>query len=175
MDLPKDRPMPKDRTTPYAITPHSQTAAVKKPNFLQVDDLIELLSNHKENPEKWTLEYITSRFEISKENAGKIWDTSANKRNVFVIVDDILTILSISTEKLIANYSTLQTYYAKAASKSDKYLHHNEPVKRIRPNTSVFEAEDILAGKNKKWKSIEEFKEEFNNFKKWFFFFLFRE
>lgn len=72
MDLPKDRPMPKDRTTPYAITPHTQTADHKKPNFLQVDDLIELLSNHKENPEKWTLDYITSRFEISKENAGKI-------------------------------------------------------------------------------------------------------
>lgn len=71
MSLPKDRPMPKDRTTPYAVTPHTQTTDIKKPNFLQVDDLIELLSSHKENPEKWTLEYIASRFEISEEKAGK--------------------------------------------------------------------------------------------------------
>lgn len=63
--------MPKDRATPYAVTPHSQTTDARKPNFLQVDDLIELLSSHKDNPEKWTLDYIASRFEISRERAGK--------------------------------------------------------------------------------------------------------
>lgn len=72
MDLPKDRPMPMDRMTPFAVTPHSQTTDVKKPNFLQINDLIELLSSHKENPEKWTVDYIASRFEISKAKAGKI-------------------------------------------------------------------------------------------------------
>lgn len=70
MNLPKDRPMPLDRTTPFAISPHTQTTDVKKPDLLLVDDLIELLRNHKENPEKWTLDYIASRFEIPKEKAG---------------------------------------------------------------------------------------------------------
>lgn len=72
MDLPKNRPMPVNRMTPFAATPHSQTTDVKKPNFLQVNDLIELLANHKENPGKWTCEYIATRFEIPKEKAGKI-------------------------------------------------------------------------------------------------------
>lgn len=81
----------------------------------------------------------------------------------FFINNGVVTILIISIEKLVANYSTLETHYAKAASKSDKYLHHSEPVKRIRPNTTVFEAEDILtAGTKKKWKTFKEFNEEFS-------------
>lgn len=170
MDLPKDRPMPKDRMTPYTIAPHTQTTDVKKPNYLEVGDLIELLSSHKENPEKWTFEYIASRFEISKENAGKIWTAASNKRiNLFsTCLLIILLFQQISIEKLVANYSTLETYYAKAPSKSDKYLFHNEPVNRIRPNSTVFEAEDILTkGRTeKKWKSIAQVRNEFNNFEK---------
>lgn len=72
MDLPKERPMPKDRTTPFALIASTPTTDTKNPNFLSVDDLIELLSNYKENPEKWTADYIASRFEIPKEKAGKI-------------------------------------------------------------------------------------------------------
>lgn len=155
MDLPKDRPMPKDRTTPYAITPHSQTAEVKKPNCLQVDDLIELLSNHKGNPEKWTLDYITSRFDISKERAGNSNEFHSSLTLTVIVFN------YISTEKLIANYSTLETHYADAASKSDRYLQYSEPVDRIRPNTSIFEAEDILTkNQKKKWKTISEFRKE---------------
>lgn len=71
MDLPKDRPMPKDRTTQFTLIAKAPTTDVKKPNFLSVDDLIELLSNHRENPEKWTFDYIASSFEIPKEKAGK--------------------------------------------------------------------------------------------------------
>lgn len=72
LDLPKDRPMPKDRTTQFAVIASTPTADVKKPNFISVNDLLELLSNHKENPEKWTFDYIASRFDISKDKAGKI-------------------------------------------------------------------------------------------------------
>lgn len=83
MDLPKDRPMPKDRTTPFALIASTPTADVKKPNFLSVNDLIELLSNHKENPEKWTFDYIASRFEISTDKAG---ETNLNeKMNIWLI------------------------------------------------------------------------------------------
>lgn len=76
MDLPEDRPMPKDRNTPFVSIPHSQTTGVKTPDSLLVDDLIELLRNHKENPEKWTLDYIASRFEIPIEKAGKVLKNS---------------------------------------------------------------------------------------------------
>lgn len=51
MDLPKDRPMLKDRTTQFALIASTPTTDVKKPYFVSVDDLIELLSNHRENPE----------------------------------------------------------------------------------------------------------------------------
>lgn len=70
MDLPKDRTMPKDRNTSFAQDPHTQQIDVKKPNSLLVDDLKMLLINYKENPEKWTLDYIAARYEISKELAG---------------------------------------------------------------------------------------------------------
>lgn len=67
------------------------------------------------------------------------------------------------TEKLVANYSTLQTYYAKGGSKSDKFLQYEKPVDRIRPSTSVFEAEDILTqGKQKKWKTMDEVREDWD-------------
>lgn len=154
MDLPKDRPMPKDRTTPYAVTPHTQTTDAKKPNLLQVDDLIEMLSNHKENPEKWTLDYIASRFEIPKEQAGKSRTKRMHEHKINSI---FLFILINSTEKLVANYSTLETYYADAPSKSDKYLQHDDPVKRIGPNITVFEGEAIT-GTKIEWKGLDHLK-----------------
>lgn len=70
LDLPKDRAMPKDRTTPYAITPHPQTTDKRAPNTLLIDDLKMILINYKNNPEKWTLEYIVARYDISEEIAG---------------------------------------------------------------------------------------------------------
>lgn len=67
---------------------------------------------------------------------------------------------------MVTNYSTLQTYYAQGASKSDKYLHYEKPIDRIRPATSVFEAEDMLTkGMEKKWKTVEEAKKEWDSMK----------
>lgn len=64
------------------------------------------------------------------------------------------------------NYGTLETYYANTPSKSDKYLHHEESENRLRNSTTFLEAENIIAGKAKKWKTLEEAKEEFLNYKK---------
>lgn len=70
--LTKERSMPKDRTTPFTKSPHSQMADESKPDKLFVDEINEILVNYKENPEKWTVEYIAARYEISKEITGKI-------------------------------------------------------------------------------------------------------
>lgn len=70
-------------------------------------------------------------------------------------------------EKLVTNYSTLQTYFAGATSKSDKYLHREEPEKRIRPNSTLFEVEDIMtAGVEKKFKTRKEFEDEWGGWAK---------
>lgn len=61
----------------------------------------------------------------------------------------------------MVNYSTLEIYYANAPSKSDKYLRREEPVNRLRHDTSVLEAENIVAGKEKKWKTLEEARRDF--------------
>lgn len=70
LDLPKDRSLPMDRTIPYASTPHSQTTEKLTPNTLIVDDLKKILYCYKSNPEKWTVEYIAARYDISREIAG---------------------------------------------------------------------------------------------------------
>lgn len=74
MDLSKTRSMPKDRTTPFLKTPHPQTTDERQPNKLFIDEIKVLLINHKENPEKWTIEYIAARYDISKESAGNLID-----------------------------------------------------------------------------------------------------
>lgn len=62
--------MPRNRATPFTRTPHTQKSDARKPNKLLVDDVKVLLINYKENPEKWTLEYIAARYDIPKETAG---------------------------------------------------------------------------------------------------------
>lgn len=69
MDVLKES-LPQDRTTPYARTPHSQEIEQKEPNTLLITDIKMILINFRANPEKWTLDYIASRFDISKEIAG---------------------------------------------------------------------------------------------------------
>lgn len=71
-------------------------------------------------------------------------------------------------EKLVENYGTLQTFYSGHPSESDKYLHHEEPeIGRITADKSFYETEDIMSGvatgnrKEKKWKTKEEFMEEY--------------
>lgn len=64
--------MPQDRRTPFVYSPHSQETDVRKPNFLIIDDVQLMLMNYKENPDKWTTEYIAARYEISKETAGSL-------------------------------------------------------------------------------------------------------
>lgn len=78
--------MPKDRTTPYAHTPHSQTTEERKPNMLLVDEVKVLLLNHKENPEKWTLEYIAAKYDISKDIAGIYFDINIICVNKFMMI-----------------------------------------------------------------------------------------
>lgn len=73
LELPEDRSMPKDRTTPFALAPHTQETDVKKPNTLLVHELSDILKNYKKNPETWTTENIAAKFNISKEIAGKKW------------------------------------------------------------------------------------------------------
>lgn len=63
--------MPQDRTTPFALAPHTQETDVKKPNTLLVNELSVILKNHKEHPETWTIEHIGAKFNISKEIVGK--------------------------------------------------------------------------------------------------------
>lgn len=157
-DLPKERTMPKDRTTPFALTPHSQTTDKRAPNSLLVDDLKMILLNYKLNPEKWTHEYIAARFDISQEIAGK-------KNHSFIDFESLksATIESMAfslLEKLVTNYSTLETFYAKAPSESDKYLQREDPVEKINPQTSILEMEAIVADKRRKWKTKDEFLQE---------------
>lgn len=57
---------------------------------------------------------------------------------------------------MVTNYSTLETYFAKAPSESDKYLQREEPVKRINSQTSIDEMQEIVVDKRRKWKTKEE-------------------
>lgn len=62
-------------------------------------------------------------------------------------------------EKLVGNYGSLETFYAKGSSESDKYIHKKEPsnVKVITADTSIYEMEDILTqGQKSKWLTKEE-------------------
>ncbi|XP_055325876.1 uncharacterized protein LOC129579734 [Sitodiplosis mosellana] len=134
LDLTKGRSMPKDRTTPFTKSPHSQTTDQPQPNKLIVDEIKVILLNHKTNPDKWTPDYIAARYNISTEIAGI----------------------------LVENYGTLQTYFGGQPNESDKYIHHEEPVRRVTANTHFYEMEEIVTGgrKEKKWKTKEEFDKE---------------
>lgn len=72
LNLPEDRSMPQDRTTPFVPTPHTQDTDVKKPNTLLVTELSLILKNYKEHPKTWTPDHISSNFDIPKEIAGII-------------------------------------------------------------------------------------------------------
>lgn len=69
MDV-SEESLPKDRKTPYTLTPHTQEADQRKPNTLLVDDVKMILINFRANPEKWTIDYIASRYNISSEKIG---------------------------------------------------------------------------------------------------------
>lgn len=60
----------------------------------------------------------------------------------------------------MTNYGTLETFYAKAPSESDKYLQREDPVEKINPQTSILEMEAIVADKRRKWKTKDEFLQE---------------
>lgn len=156
--MPKDT-LPKSRSTPFTTAPHSQAPEKQEPYTLTVDDLKLMLVNHKGNPEKWTIEYIAARFDISKEIAGRF------SYNVNISLFEItfeLTQFHTLLGKLVQNYGTLETYFAKAPSESDKYLRREEPVKRIHTETSIIEMEEIMqADKNRKWKTLDEARRDF--------------
>lgn len=154
--------MPQDRRSGFVYSPHTQETDVRKPNTLIIDDLKLMLVNYKENPEKWTPEYIAARFDISKEIAGNLTDILYESSLHSKLQMNIL-IIGFS-EKLVVNYSTLQTYFAEATSESDKYLHREEEeIKRIRPNSTLYETEDIMtAGVEKKFKTRQEFEDEWS-------------
>lgn len=71
--------LPKDRTTPYTRTPHTQETNKRKPNTLLIDDIKMILINYRANSEKWTVDYISSRYGISKEIIG------LSQLNVFIV------------------------------------------------------------------------------------------
>lgn len=65
-------------------------------------------------------------------------------------------------EKLVATYGSLHTFYAQTTSESDEHFERSEPVKRIRHDTTVFEAEEIMTtGTSKRYKSLEQIRDEF--------------
>lgn len=55
------------------------------------------------------------------------------------------------------NYGSLETFYGKKSSESDKYIHKKEDIKIITPDTNLYELEDIVTkGQEKKWLSKKE-------------------
>lgn len=69
--------MPENRYTPHRYSPHTQTTENREPNKLFVHEIEMLLLNHKQNPEKWTFEYIAARYDISIGNAGNFFSLPA--------------------------------------------------------------------------------------------------
>lgn len=64
-------------------------------------------------------------------------------------------------EKLVANYGSLQTFFAGSTSESDKFLQRQEPERRIRYSSTHAEVEDIMtAGVEKKMKTRKNVEEE---------------
>lgn len=71
MDLPKHRPLPQDRSTPFTTLPHTQEVGEERtPNKLLVEEIKIILLNHKLNPGKWSPEYIASRYSIDQSLVG---------------------------------------------------------------------------------------------------------
>lgn len=159
MDLPKEHPsMPKDRTTPFIFKPHTQTVGDRRPNTLLVDELKEILLNYKQNPEKWTIEYIAARFNITKDIAGTFQLTRfLSDYYDLNIIDIFAFVLCSFSEKLVTNYSSLEVFFGKTPEKYKKNFPEEEHVPRITYQTSVTEMENIVTqGVKKKYKTFEE-------------------
>lgn len=75
-------------------------------------------------------------------------------------------VLCFFSEKLVSNYSTLETYYAKTPEKYKQNFPEKEHVPKITYNTSVFEMEEIVTkGNKKKWLTVGEAIEDFQRSK----------
>lgn len=76
MDLPENKPMPFDRSTTTLTSPHTQLVDQRTPNKLLVEEIRIILLNRKQDPQKWTAEYIACEYDMDLGDTGELHSIS---------------------------------------------------------------------------------------------------